>query len=493
MQFLSPAEPRSNKKLGILLASFLVFICIMLMPTPVGLSTAGQAALGVLAMVVIIWISECVSPAASAIILVGVAALGLIGTMMPDGKAPLTSAQSLNLMLGGFSSSAAILVAMALFLAVALKHTGLDKRIALIIMNAVGVSPPRLLFGAMLVGFVLALFVPSATARVGAVIPIMVGIVAALEMPINSRLGAALMIVTAEVCSVFNMGIKTAAAQNLISLDFMQKTFGHTYTWGEWFIYALPFTILMCVALFFVTLFVLRPEAPEPEAAKVRIRQQLAELGPLSPAELRLILVAVALLFLWSTEGWLHPLDTTTTTQVGIALLLMPRIGVMNWSQAEKLVPWGTVILFGAGISLGLLLSKTGAAAWLANISLGQLGLADKPIWIVIALLSVFSVVLHLGFASATGLASTLIPIVIAFTQSLPVDKSTMFGIVFVQSMVVSFGFILPPNAPQNMLCNATGAFNTTQFVKVGLTVTIIGLLLVALLSVTYWPLLGVL
>jgi anion transporter len=493
MQFLSPAEPTSNKKLAILLASFLVFGVVAMLPTPAGLTTSGQAALGVLAMVIIIWISECVSPAASAIVLTGAAVLGLIGTTLPGSTTPLGSAQALNLMLAGFSSSAAILVAMALFLAVALKHTGLDKRIALLIMNAVGVSPARLLIGAMLVGFVLALFIPSATARVGAVIPIMVGIIAALGMPINSRLGAALMIVTAQICSIFNMGIKTAAAQNLISLDFMQKTFGYTFTWGQWFIYALPFTVLMSVTLFALTLLILRPTVDQPEAARVRIREQLRELGPLSAAETRLIVVAAGLLVLWSTEGWLHPLDTTTTTQLGIALLLMPRIGVMNWSQAEKLVPWGTVVLFAAGISLGLLLSKTGAATWLAGVSLGQLGLATKPLWIIVVALSIFSVVLHLGFASATGLASTLIPIVIAFSETLPASRETMFGIVFVQSMVVSFGFILPPNAPQNMLCIATGAFDTSQFFKVGILITIVGLLLIALLSVTYWPLLGVL
>ena len=45
---------------------------------------------------------------------------------------------------------AVLLVAAALFLAVALKHTGLDKRIALIVMSKIGVSPARLVLGAMI-------------------------------------------------------------------------------------------------------------------------------------------------------------------------------------------------------------------------------------------------------------------------------------------------------------------------------------------------------
>jgi anion transporter len=489
----SPVEPTSNRKLFFLILALLVYGVVLMLPTPAGLAPAGQVALGLLALVIILWISECISPAASAIVLTGTAVLGLMGKPLTVGAAPMDSSAALAVMLTGFSSSAVLLVAGALFLAVALKVTGLDRRVALLVMSKVGISSARLVIGAMIVGFVLALFIPSATARVGAVIPIMVGIVTALGLPVTSSLGAALMIVTAQVCSVFNIGIKTGAAQNLISLSFLQNTFGETITWGSWFMTALPFTLGMCVVIFFVSLMLLKPLVPEAAEANRRLQEELSSLGPVSMAEKRLMLVALLLLVLWSTEGWLHPLDTTTTAQLGVALLLMPRIGVMDWMQAEKQVPWGTVVLFAAGISLGMLLSRTGAAAWLANATLGRLGLEAMPVAGVVVALSVFSVVLHLGFASATGLASTLIPIMIAFAETLPVSRQTAFGIVLIQSFVVSFGFILPTNAPQNMLCYGTGAFSTMQFAKVGIIVTLAGLGLIALLSATLWPMMGVL
>ncbi|WP_291590995.1 SLC13 family permease [Comamonas sp. UBA7528] len=489
----SKPEPDSNKKLAFLLLALVLYGIVLALPQPAGLTDSGQVALGLLVLVVVLWISECVSPANSAVVLTGAAVLGLMGTSMTAGGKPMGSSAALTTMLSGFSSTAVLLVAAALFLAVALKHTGLDKRIALLVMSKIGVSPARLVLGAMIVGFVLALFIPSATARVGAVIPIMIGITAALGLAVNSSLGATLMIVTASACSIFNMAVKTGAAQNIISLNFMQQAFGHSITWSQWFITALPFTIGMCVVLFFAALWILRPQVPEGEDMPAKLRQQLAELGPVSSSEKRLIAVAALLLVMWSTEGVLHPFDTTTTTQIGIALLLMPKIGVMHWSQAEKLVPWGTIVLFAASISLGNLLSKTGAAGWLAQQTLGQMGLSALPVVAVIGALSVFSIVLHLGFASATGLASTLIPIMIAFTQTLPVSPETAFGIVMIQSFVVSFGFILPTNAPQNMLCYGTNAFSTIQFAKVGIVVTLAGLGLILLLSATLWPAMGVL
>ncbi|MFC7611184.1 SLC13 family permease [Teichococcus aestuarii] len=260
--------------------ALLAYLAVLMLPTPTGLSASGQVALGLLALVIILWISECVSPAASAVVLTGMAVLGLMGKPLAEGGRAMSSADALGQMLSGFSSSAVLLVAGALFLAVALKLTGLDRRVALLVMSRVGISPARLTLGAMIVGFVLALFIPSATARVGAVIPIMVGITTALGLPVTSSLGATLMIVTAQACSIFNMAVKTGAAQNLISLNFMQASFGRTLTWGEWFITALPFTLSMCAVLFVVALVLLRPHVPPVEEAKQRRRMRSRSSAP---------------------------------------------------------------------------------------------------------------------------------------------------------------------------------------------------------------------
>ena len=36
----------------------------------------------------------------------------------------------------------------------------------------------------------------------------------------------------------------------------------------------------------------------------------------------------------------------------------MPKIGVITWKGVEKKIPWGTIIVFGVGISLGNVLLK---------------------------------------------------------------------------------------------------------------------------------------
>ncbi len=50
----------------------------------------------------------------------------------------------------------------------------------------------------------------------------------------------------------------------------------------------------------------------------------------------------------------------------------MPKIGVMTWKHVENKIPWGTIIVFGVGISLQVtFILKTGAAQWLSDQTFG--------------------------------------------------------------------------------------------------------------------------
>ncbi|WP_460489277.1 anion permease [Curvibacter fontanus] len=58
------------------------------------------------------------------------------------------------------------------------------------------------------------------------------------------------------------------------------------------------------------------------------------------------------------------------------------------------------------------------------------------------------------------------------------------------QSMV-SFGFILPVNAPRNLVAYGTDTVAVRDFVRTGLVLTVIGFALVLLLKATYWQWMG--
>lgn len=486
----SPQESLA-KRYGLLLG-LLSLVAILVMPTPVDLPVAGQVMLGILLFSVIVWMTDSVSYPVSAAIIVALMAF-LVG-LSPDVANPKViygTARGLTLALGGFSNTAHALVAGALFIAAAMMQTGLDKRIALVVLSKIGARTNRVLAGVIFVGFILSFFVPSTTARVSCLVPIVLGIITAFGVDKKSKFAAVMMIATAQADSIWNVGIKTAAAQNMVAIGFIEKILGKNISWLEWFVAAAPFALLMSVALYYILLKVMPPEMDEIPGGQEAINRSLAELGPMKTDEKKLMALSLLLLFFWSTEKILHPFDTSSTTIAAIAIMLTPGIGVMNWKDAQSKIPWGTVMLFGVGISLGSALLSTKAAAWLAKIFVAAFGLQTMPALIILAVLSAFLIIIHLGFASATALASAMIPIVISILQSIKTPGINIVGMTMVLQYVVSFGFILPVNAPQNMVAYGTETFEVKDFIKTGIPLTIIAYLLILLLGATYWRWLG--
>lgn len=492
----NPPDHRDSVHVAGLLAALAGLIVVMLLPRPAALPVAGQIMLGLLLFSVILWVTEAVDYAISAVLITALMAF-LLG-MAPNAAKPeavLGTGPALTLALGGFANTALALVAAACFISAAMTITGLDKRIALFILSKVGAQTHRVLVGAILVGIVLSFLVPSTTARVACLVPIIMGIIHAFGVDQRSRFAGLLMIATAQAASIWNVGVKTAAAQNMVAIGFIEQSFGQTITWGDWLVAAAPWALLMSIALYFVMLKMMPPEMDEVAGGKETIRLALHALGPMSWAEKRLLILMLALLGFWATEKIWHPFDTSSTTIAAIALMFTPGVGVMGWKQAQSRIPWGTIVLFGTGISLGTALLQTKAAAWLANIIVANLGLAGASAFLILALLSLFLIVVHLGFASATALASAMIPIMISVLQQIAGGPGAaplnLVGMTMLLQFVVSFGFILPVNAPQNMVAYGTDTFTVKDFVRTGLVLTVIGFALVLLLGATYWSWMG--
>ena len=235
----------------------------LLAPTPAGLTVAGHRMLAILAFAVIVWMTEAIDYAVSAIVIAALMAF-LLG-LSPNPANPnvlLGTGAGLTLAFSGFANTALVLVASALFLAAAMTATGLDKRIALTILSRVGIETRQVVAGTILVGIVIAFLVPSTTARVACLVPITLGIIAAFGVNRRGAFASMLMITTVQTASIWNVGIKTAAAQNMVAIGFIEKTLQKTITWLEWLIAAAPFGILMSVALYFVMTRMMPPEVP---------------------------------------------------------------------------------------------------------------------------------------------------------------------------------------------------------------------------------------
>lgn len=478
------------KRYGFYLA-LIVLLAIISLPTPDGLSVAGHRMLGIMVFSVIVWATTAISYPVSAGVIIALMALLIGFAPNPATGKIFGTAAGLGMGLKGFSSTAFCLVAAALFLAAAMTKTGLDKRIALTVLSKLGTKSNHVVIGVICCGFILSFFVPSTTARVACLVPIVLGMISAFGVSLKSRFAGMLMITVAQVDSVWNVGIKTAAAQNMVAVNFIRTQLGVDISWMDWFIAAAPFAILMSFALYHVMMFLMPPEIKEIPGGKETVKKLLADMGKITTNELKLLVISICLLILWTTEKKLHVIDTSTTTMVAITLLMLPKIGVMQWNEVVNKINWGTVVLFGVGISLGSALLSTKAATWLANVIVTTFNLANSTTITVLAIMALFLIIVHMGFASAAGLASAIIPIIISVLQQLKTPGVNVIGMTMILQYVVSFGFILPVNAPQNMIAYGTNTFEVRDFVRSGIPLTLIGFALIMLLGSTYWKWLG--
>ncbi len=483
----------SLKKLGLLFAVLGYLAVITFVPLDTGLTVVGQRVLAILVFAVIIWMTEAMDYSVSAIVIASMMVFFIGTAPQPDNVgAMIGSDKALKIATEGFAAPATVLVASALVLAAAMTKTGLDRRLALNILSLVGTKTRNIFLGTILVGILLAFMVPSSTARCSCLVPIILGIVAAFGMDKKSRFCGLLMISMPNIVTLWNVGVPTAGAQNLIALGFLKDVFKVQLGWLEWVKIAFPYTISCTVALYFLMLWMVKPEVNDIQGGNETIKSDLAGLGPMSFDEKKLLFGFVGLLFLWSTQGLLHHFDTPAVTLFGVALMLLPGIGIMTWKEVQNRIPWGTLILFGVSISLGNAMLNTKSAAWLAQIISATLGLESYSALAIVMVLGLFLLIIHLGFASASALTASMIPILISIFQGLPQITNPM-GVTLLMQFFISLGFILPVNSPQSMVAYGTESFTIKDFMRVGIALTIVVYVLSFVFSLTYWKWLGIL
>jgi solute carrier family 13 (sodium-dependent dicarboxylate transporter), member 2/3/5 len=462
-------------------------------PAIPGLSTAGQRVLAVLLFAVIMWVSEAVSYPVSAIAIiaflimfVGFApAKGIDGPLLGTGKA-------IPLALSGFINTGWVLVAAGLFMAACILHTGLEKRIALTIIKMVGTRTNNIFAGIILVALVLTFLIPSITARSATLTPIAMGLIAAFKVEKKSQFAKMLFVCIAIVTSISGIGVLTGGAPNAVASGFIATSLNSPISWGQWFVYSEPFSVIFAIAFYFIITKLNKFEFDEIPGGKETVEKSVAELGGMTAKEKKISYIFVVTLLAWATESY-HHVDANTVAIFSVLLMLAPYTGIATFKDVVNKVDWGTILLFGAGISLGEMLLSSGAAIWLAKSSLGALGVGSMPVPAMIAVITIGILILRVAFASITSATAAVVPTVVGFLLSLNNPNLPMVGLTMLSTYCVYFAFMLPVNSPQAMIAYATDTFETKDMIRIGIPTTIVGVALYFIFVFTYWQWVGML
>ncbi len=384
------------------------------------------------------------------------------------------------------------------------KH-GWDKRMAFYILSRdIGTRSTEILIIILsLVCWSLSMWV-SNTATCAMMTPVCLGIARLYAKETDTVQARAftsrILFTCAFASSIGGIATPVGTPPNLIAFEFL-KTHGIIIGFFDWIALALPLSFVMLLCLYYLLRWRYPLGLQNIAPLKAHFRDELRDLGPLRREEVQVATVFFLAVFFWIAPGLLHRIVSDSSflelvssrasmsvvgIVAGIVLFLCPRQNskLMNleWRDAQQ-IDWGTILLFGGGLSLGAMLNSTGLAQtvgeYLVRPELGFLG---------VLLTVVVLGVLISEFASNTASASILLPMVLSVLIASGTEQSLLVSVVVAGTLGASFGFMLPVSTPPNAIIYGTGELTVREMIRAGVLFDLLGIFIIVVGALFVFP-----
>jgi sodium-dependent dicarboxylate transporter 2/3/5 len=400
------------------------------------------------------WASEALPiPATS---LIPLAAFPLFGVMSHKQSAAGLGSHIILLLMGGF------------IMAKALEKTGAHERFAMLILRLVGTkSNKQLILAFMLAAAILSMWV-SNTATCLMLMPIAL---ASLVQINNPKMVVPLILAIAYACSLGGIATLIGTPTNVIFAGIYEEVFTREFGFLSWLKIGLPITLIAIpVAWLWLTRNVVgqcEVSLPPRQAWSTDQKRVVSVFG------------LIVLLWIFRSEpfgGWTGLLGVpqvgdSTIALLGAALMFVVRSknggGLLDWPTAVT-IPWGVLLMFGAGITIAKAFFESGLAEIIGVLLTGVIG--SLPIFILIlmiCLLITFMTELNSNVATTT----LAIPILAAAATASNLPPEVLM---IPATISASCAFMLPVATAPNAIAYATGQVTVKQMMREGLALNLI-------------------
>ena len=186
-------------------------------------------------------------------------------------------------------------------------------------------------------------------------------------------------------------------------------------------------------------------------------------------------------LILWVTES-IHGISSTIVALLPITALAL--FEVLDVQDIRRL-PWEVLWLVAGGLSLGIYLDQTG----LANFMVKSIEWNLFSGFMVVSLFGFVAILLS-NFLSNTVAATLLMPLAISIGILQGSGGVELIELALVIGVGTSLAMVLPISTPPNAIAISTGMVKTSEMARFGVLIGIIGLILMLIYAVLYWPIL---
>ena len=457
------------------LATVAVGAAIWFFPIPAGLKPEAWHLLAIFAATIFGFIIQPLP--IGAVALISVTFTALAGVLKP--------AEALS----GFANTTIWLIVAAFLFAKGFIKTGLGRRIAFILIKAIGDSTLKLGYTLVLSDLIISPATPSNTARAGGILfPIVRSLCTAFDSepgPTARKVGSYLMQTAYQGNTITSAMFLTSMAGNPLIALLAAKTLNIQLSWGQW---ALASVVPGIISLLVVPYFLYKfypPEIKKTPEAKALAAKELEHMGPMARGEKIVAMVFVGALILWSTSQYTK-LDATVVALLAVVVMLITQ--VLEWKDVlDEKGAWDTLIWMGALVGLADYLSKLGFIPWFANTMAASIaGIPWLEAFIVLTIVYLYA---HYAFASLTAHITAMYPafIAVAVAAGAPAYLVAL-SLAFMSNLCMSLTHYAAGPSP---IYFGAGYVDQSTWWRLGFIISVINLIIWVGLGSIWWKFLG--
>ncbi|HEY0066615.1 MAG TPA: DASS family sodium-coupled anion symporter [Flavisolibacter sp.] len=440
---------------------------------PFAVSVPASKVIAVAVLMIFLWVTEALPMPVVA--------------LLPLLLFPVLDIATIDVTASSYANKVIFLFMGGFMLGLAIEKWNLHRRIALNIVKLTGTSGNRIVLGFILATGLISMWL-SNTATTMMMFPIALSVIQVVGDNHAHREGVAnfstsVMIAIALASNFGGIATIIGTPPNVAYAAFINDRYKYNIDFLDWMLVCTPLSIILLLCLYLVMVKWLYPNRMKADdATRTMIRGEVNKLGPISPAEKRVLAIFLLTAILWITRGLINKLglkiDDNMIAIIGaVALFIMPsgrekNEALLEWNDTKNMA-WGILLLFGGGIALASALEKAGLIGqlgqWFSQFAFNQFTLL-----LLVTLVSLFVSEVMSNVAQVIVFA----PVVSSLAEAAGMHP-LLLGIPM--TLAASCAGMLPMGTPPNAIAFSSGYIKLHQMMRVGLVMNIISVILITL------------
>ena len=461
----------NRKKALLFLLTALVTVIVWNLPIDSfgieGLTVVQQRIIAIFVMAVMLWLTEAIPAWATSVVIIFVLlffASDSAFKIMQGSEAEMGQLLDYQGVMACFADPTIILFLGGFVLAIAATKSGLDAKMAKVLIAPFGKRSEHVLLGFMLITGIFSMFI-SNTATAAMMLTFLTPVFKAL--PPDGKGRVALTMAIPIGANLGGMGTPIGTPPNAFAYKVLNDPQGLNMGigFGDWMMIMAPMVILMLIVAWFILL------------KMFPFSQKTIEIKIESHAHSNWRTAVVAATFILTIILWVFgkQLGVNANTVAMLPIAVFAFTGVITANDLKD-IDWSVIWMVAGGFALGLAMNGTG----LAEVAVKSIPFGEFNPLVIMVISGLVCFALS-NFISNTATAALLIPILSVVCAGMG-DKLVEIGgtstILIGVAVAASCAMSLPISTPPNAIAYSTGLIQQTDMVKAGATIGVICILI---------------